>query len=215
MSIRGVTILALAAAVWLTGCENQTDSGGDGTLLPNRFRITVYYTPVESFHNGDQVSIWGCTSIGCESGQQFLGSFPSSFIDAVRMEGVGRITTGPYAGKYLNGSIRGGFWVSNFPPDGYGGSLQAFRTAAADDYVMPQGTRFRLVEPFTEEGGWPVASSVAKKLRSTVWEVQDHFEAGYGGDFHLDLYIGEEDRFDFIVTSPYIIALENTGVEVL
>lgn len=206
--------MALVAMLGLNGCEEEDSSAdGNATLLPDRFRITVYYTPVESFHDGDLVAIRGETSIDGEGGQQPLGAYPASFIEAVRMEGVGRITSGAYAGKYLNGSFGGGFWISDYPPDAYESSLRAFKTAAADDDVMARGTRFRLVEPFAQPGGWPVESAVVRRLRSTVWEVQDHFEAGYGGQFHLDLYVGEQDRYDF-TSSPWYIALENAGVEV-
>lgn len=202
--------LLATSLIWV-GCEDEDKdaSSTPGNELPGRYRITVYYTPVEVYHSGPTQPVWGFTSSSGESGTVLLGSYPESFLAAVQMEGVGRITSGAYAGKYLNGSFGGGFWLSDFAPAAYGAPLQPFITAAADDYVLAPGTRFKMKEPLLQSGGVVLDSSAAEKLLSTTWEVQDLFEAGFGGDLHIDLYIGEEDRAAFTTSNPYYVALEN------
>jgi len=172
----------------------------------------VYYTPVEAYHGGPLQPVSGFTTITGESGSVPLGSYPESFVAAVRMQGSGRITSGAYAGKYLNGSFGGGFWISEFAPDAYGAPLQPFRTAAADENVLAPGTRFKLKGPLLEDGGAAIDPSAAQRLLSVTWEVQDQFEAGYGGDLHIDLYIGEENHPDFLSDNPFYLALEDVTI---
>ena len=204
---------ASALLLALSGCGGDDDpASGSGTLLPG-FRVTVYYTPVESFHSGPSESIAGCPSPDCSSGPLPLGAYPSSFLAAVRMQGSGRLTSGPYAGQYLHGSLGGSFWISPIPSDAYGSPVQPFETAAADDDVLPRGSRFRLVEPLLESGGSPLPPAVAARLLASTWNVQDHFEAGYGGALHVDLYVGEQQQADF-TSSPFYLMLENTTLEV-
>ena len=210
---RPVVLLLLPVMLALSGCDSGDDGdGGSGTLMPGRYTFTFYYTPVESFFGGAPQAIQGCTSIDCASGIQNLGSYPSDFIAAVRMQGSGRITSGPYAGKYLCGSFSDNFWIHPFPPDAYGSAARPFVTAAADDSVLARGTRFRLVAPLTESGG-PIPASTEDKLLSSTWTVSDHFQAGYGGALHIDLYVGEQTTASF-ASSPYYLLLENIAIEV-
>lgn len=215
MNTRTARILALGllpALLLLAGCSDDDDSPGSGTILPERYKITFYYTPVESFYGGPPQAIVGCTSIDCGSGLQSLGAYPSDFIAAVRLEGSGRLTSGPYAGQYLNGSFGGNFWINPFPPDAYGSSLRPFETAAVNATGLPRGTRFRLVAPLLENGA-PIPAGVESKLLASTWNVQDRFEPGYGGTFHLDLYVGEQTTPSF-TASPFYLLLENTAIEV-
>jgi len=206
--------LLLAHSLVWSGCEDDDKkTAHSGTERPGRYHITVYYTPVEIYHSGPTLPVWGATDISGESGRELLGSYPESFIAAVQMEGSGRITSGAYAGKYLNGSFGGGFWLSEFAPDAYGEPLQPFKTAAADADVLERGTLFKLKKPLLESGNVEISATAAKKLLSSTWDVQDHFETGYGGDLRIDLYIGEEDRDDFTTKSPYYVALENVIIE--
>lgn len=201
--------LLVTSALW-TGCEDEDKKKKEsGTELPGRYYISVYYTPVEIYHGGPEQDLWGFTSVARESGIVLLGSFSESFIAAVQMQGSGRITSGTYAGKYINGSFRGGFWLSEFAPTVYGSPLHPFISAACDDTVLAPGTRFKLKKPLLQSGGDPIRSAGAKKLLDTTWEVQDHFASGYGGDFHIDLYIGEEDSGDFTTDNPFYVTLEN------
>ncbi|NCA82013.1 MAG: hypothetical protein EOM72_04635 [Opitutae bacterium] len=210
---RGALATAAAAClIALAGCGGDDEASGAGTLMPG-FRLTVYYTPVESFHGGAPQTIQGCTSIGCESGIQTLGAFPAGFLSEVQLQGSGRITSGAHAGQYLHGSFGGGFWIGPSPFDAYGSPLRAFETAAADDAVLPRGTRFKLVAPLTESGGAPLPAAVANRLLSATWDVQDHFEAGYGGARHLDLYVGEQEQPHF-ASSPFYLMLVNQTIAV-
>ena len=206
--LAGAVFLALAG-----GCgEDESASSGSGAVLPQRFKITFYYTPVESFFSGPLQAVQGCTSIDCASGSQDLGAHPADFLDEVRLQGSGRLTSGPYAGQYLNGSFSGGFWISSFPPDAYGGALQPFETAAVDESGLPRGTRFRLVAPLLENGQ-PIPASAEARLLDATWNVQDRFEPGFGGAAHLDLYVGEQATPSF-TSSPFSLLLENPAVEV-
>ena len=212
---RSLRLAALTAALLLalSGCGGgDDDSSGSGLLMPG-FRLTVYYTPVESCYGGAMQAIQGCASIGCESGIQPLGTYPSAFLSEVQMQGSGRITSGAYAGQYLHGSFGGGFWIGPIASDAYGSPVRPFETAAADDAVLPRGTRFQLVEPLTESGGAPLPSAVADRLLSATWNVQDHFEAGYGGALHIDLYVGEQEQAHF-AASPFYLMLVNQTIEI-
>ena len=205
--------IAYAATLFLSGCGGDDDStSGNGTLMTG-FRLTVYYTPVESFYGGTLQAIQGCTTLNCESGLQPLGTYPAAFLSEVQMQGSGRITSGAYAGQYLHGSFGGNFWISPIAADAYGSPAVPFETAAADDSVLPRGTRFKLVDPLTESGGAPLPSSVSDRLLSATWNVQDHFEAGYGGALHIDLYVGEQEQANFS-TSPFYLMLVNQTIEV-
>ena len=207
-----LALIAAACLLALSGCGGDDEPAGAGTLMPG-FRLTVYYTPVESFFGGALQTIQGCTSIGCESGIQTLGAFPVGFLSEVQMQGSGRITSGAHAGQYLHGSFGGGFWISPIAADAYGSPVRPFETAAADDAVLPRGTRFKLVEPLTESGGAPLPAAVADRLLAATWDVQDHFEAGYGGALHIDLYVGEQEQPHF-ASSPFYLMLVNQTIEV-
>ncbi|MDD2520326.1 MAG: hypothetical protein PHR34_05185 [Kiritimatiellae bacterium] len=209
---RWIALALLPALLLSAGCSDDDDSPGGGTVLPDRYKITFYYTPVESFFGGPPQAVTGCTSIDCVSGLQDLGAYPADFIAAVRLEGSGRLTSGPYAGQYLNGSYGGNFWISSFPPDAYRSSLRPFETAAANESGLPRGTRFRLVGPLLENGS-PIPSAVESRLLDATWNVQDRFEPGYGGTMHLDLYVGDQTTPSF-ASSPFYLLLENTAIEV-
>ena len=205
---------ALLLAFAFAGCDSENDSApsGSGTVLPQRYKITFYYTPVESFFSGPLQPVTGCPSIDCASGSQDLGAHPADFLAAIQLQGSGRLTSGPYAGQYLNGSYSGGFWISPFPPDAYGGVLQPFETAAVNESGLPRGTRFRLVAPLLENGQ-SISANTEAILLAAIWNVQDRFEPGYGGTTHLDLYVGEQTTPSF-TSSPFYLLLENTAVEV-
>ena len=78
-------LLAGAAVLALGGCDSEDDStpSGSGTILPQRYKITFYYTPVESFFSGPLQPVAGCTSTDCASGSQDLGAHPADFLAAV------------------------------------------------------------------------------------------------------------------------------------
>jgi hypothetical protein len=163
---------------------------------PGTYRLTVYYTAVEAFHTGTPVTVTGCPQQACRRGSTVLGSYPSDFVKAVKVEGTGRITSGAYAGRYLNWSYDTGYWLDTVPADSYGNALVPFGTAAAEGF-LPRGTIFQITGC-----GAPMPSSACSTIRGAQWEVQDEFTPGLGGEGHLDLYIGEETGPRFTATSP-------------
>lgn len=163
--------------------------------------MTVYYTAVASFHDGATERVTGCPRLECSAGSDDLGSFPSSFVRAVRDEGTGRID----AVRYLNWSVGVGFWLDSAPRDSAGGVLEPWRSAAADADVLRAGKQFTITSCGTADD---VAAEVCDRMREARWTVRDEFTPGLGGDRHVDVYIGEETGPDF-TESEWYTTLEN------
>jgi hypothetical protein len=175
------------------------------------WRVTVYYTAVEAFHDpATTVDVVGCPVLDCSNGTEPLGTYPSTFATAVKDEGTGRITSGPSAGRYLNWSHGEGYWLDEAPRDKAGRPLETLRSAAADG--VPDGTVVRLLDCGRAYDGGPVAPRVCSLLRGGRWEILDAFTPGFGGDRHIDLYIGEEDRPGFTRSELYT-TLEGATLE--
>jgi hypothetical protein len=174
--------------------------------------VTVYYTAVESFHEGPHVEVTGCTVSECDGGNDSLGRYPHGFVEAVRVEGSGRITSGANAGKYLNWSYDIGYWLDTAPRNAHGGELEPFRSAAADE--IPDGTRLRLADCGRFDSGDEVQPDVCEALRNGKWEVQDRFTPGLGGPQHIDLYIGEESEPDFTKVGALYVSLHGASFTV-
>jgi len=213
-SIHRFAALAILAGILLSvGCDSSGSGSSGNDTGSGAYLITVYYTAVESFHSGSLETVKGRLSPESESGSDTIGDYPSDFVGAVKSGGTGRITSGGHAGHYLNWSYDTGFWLDQVPANAYGGALQSFRTAAADPAVMPRGTRFKLVAPLIQDNGAPLGDSAAARFLSAEWDVEDQFTPGYGGDNHLDLYIGEENQPNFTETSPLYITLKNVAIQ--
>ncbi|WP_242666396.1 MULTISPECIES: hypothetical protein [Parafrankia] len=179
------------------------------------WEITVYYTAVERFHEGTPPTVVrGCRQRECSFGTDLLGTFPAGFVQAVRDEGTGRITSAPLAGSMLNWSYDTGFWLDDIPSDTAGRALVPFRSAAADSSVLPAGTTFVIEECGVEEDGSEIDPSACEVLRRTSWEIRDEFTPGLGGEQHLDLYIGEENIPDFTEKSPLYLTGIGAGIRV-
>ena len=82
--IRFAVVLLLVA---LTGCSSRSD-----------WTVTVYYTAVAAFHDGASERVVGCPQLECDGGSDDLGTYPATFVQAVRDEGTGRVDTGRYGG---------------------------------------------------------------------------------------------------------------------
>lgn len=174
------------------------------TKLSAGWRITVYYTPVESFHSGPRKRVRGCPVYGCGRPKADLGSYPESFIEAVRTEGAGRITSGPHKGRYLAWSRRvGQFWLDEAAKDATGRPLRPWVTAAADRSVLRRGSRFVITACGRGRAGRPVPPEVCARFRAARWTVADVFAPGYGGAHHADVYIGEETGPGFTKSPLY------------
>jgi hypothetical protein len=168
-------------------------------LIGTTWRLSTYYTAVESYHAGSPLAVVGCLVQDCTAGGAPLGTYPSDFVQAVKNEGTGRITSGEHAGQYLNWSSDVGYWLDSVPADSSGRRLVPFRSAASD--ALAQGTRF-VVAGCGTQGRQALASAACSRISDTTWEIRDEFTPGLGGAGHVDLYIGEEDRPNFEATSP-------------
>lgn len=192
----------------------ETPSAED---LPGQLRtgyeVTVYYTAVESFHTDAPVTVTGCLVRECARGRSMLGSYPASFVTAVRNEGTGRITSGAQAGRYLNWSWDVGYWLDDVAVDSFGGRLVPFSSAAGDG--MARGLRFRLQAPLVDDEGVTLDPSAAARLLAATWTISDEFTPGLGGSRHVDLYIGEEDRASFETTSPLYTTFHDSSLLVM
>jgi len=171
----------------------------------------VYYTAVESFHSGATTAVKGCPDQDCAFGNSALGTYPSTFVKAVKDEGAGRITSGAQAGRYLNWSYDVGYWLDSVPCNTHGNALTPWVSAAADGGVLRQGARFRLQAPLRQDDGSAVDGGFAAQLGAATWNVDDQFTPGLGGAGHLDLYIGEENQVNFM-SGPRYITMSNATI---
>ena len=176
------------------------------------WRTSVYYTAVESFHHDSKSPVKGCLDFDC-TGRGKIGKYPKSFIRAVKSEGTGRITSGNHAGMYLNWSYDVGYWLDSAPRDSYGNALIPFVSSASD--TLPRGTEFRIVDCGYQEDGTRPAQSTCDAFKAADWEIRDEFTPGFGGDKHIDLYIGEEDMANFTRKSPKYVDLSNVEISLL
>lgn len=202
----------IAAGLVLLGCGPGPRSGpaaveptvaGSG-VVQSGWEVTVYYTAVESFHDGVRVAVTGCPVLDCENGDDPLGRYPRDFVTAVKDEGTGRITSGAYAGRYLNWSYGVGYWLDTEARNSHGEALRPYVSAATDADVLPRGSRVEILVC----GDAEVERDVCAKLREPTWTIDDEFTPGLGGARHLDVYLGEEDRPGF-TESPLYTTLAN------
>jgi len=169
-------------------------------VVSGGWEITVYYTAVQSFHDGEPETVTGCRGLDCAHGDDELGEYPADFVAAVQDEGTGRTADG----AYLNWSYDVGFWLDSAARDTAGAPLRPFVTAAADPGVLPRGTTFRIAGcGHTDDGAAP-SGPVCAGLRRARWTVADEFTPGLGGSKHVDVYIGEETGPDFTDSAWYL-----------
>lgn len=196
------TVVLVAA-----GCGSAASSTSTG------WTFTTYYTAVESLHSGPPVTVVGCRVRNCSHGHNRLGRFPRDFVEAVKAEGTGRITRGTHRGRYLEWSYDVGYWLDTAPLDTDGRPLRPFITAAADPDALPKHTKFRIVNcGKEEEDRSAINSGACRKFRDARWTILDAFTPGLGGRRHIDLYVGEENRRDFVNDSPYSITTIGSAI---
>ncbi|GAA4328075.1 hypothetical protein GCM10023178_40840 [Actinomadura luteofluorescens] len=169
------------------------------------WRITTYYTALESLYRGERKAVRGCARFHCSHGKARLGSYPKDFLKVVQTEGSGRITEGPERGRYLNWSHSVGFWLDDTTRDSLGRALRARASAAGPRSVLARGQRFAVVD-CGREGGRAVDDEVCAAFRKARWTVTDLFRPGYGGENHADVYIGEE-KGSRLAGSPFYTTL--------
>jgi hypothetical protein len=161
------------------------------------WQVTVYHTAVASLHADRAVAVTGCPTIDCQKGrdQRDLGSYPASFVQAVKDEGTGKVAEG----RYLNWSYDTGYWLDTAPRDTAGRPLQPWVSAAADSGVLRSGSRFTILRCGTAD----VTAEVCARLKAPTWTVVDEFTPGLGGSRHVDVYVGEETGPGFTDSDLY------------
>ncbi|MBL7252828.1 hypothetical protein [Paractinoplanes lichenicola] len=164
------------------------------------WEVTVYYTAVERFHDDEPTDVTGCLKLDCAHGDDDLGSYPASFVQAVQDEGTGHTT----AGKYLNWSYDVGYWLDTAPRSADGRRLTPFVSAAADPGVLPYGTRFTLATCGHQDDGSAPPAATCTALRDGKWLITDEFTPGLGGSKHIDAYIGPETGPGFTDSAWYV-----------
>ena len=168
------------------------------------WEISTYFTAVEEYYDGPVVDLRGCPTIDCADGNTLLGHFPRDFLESVKAEGSGRLSSSGRPVEYLNWSIDVGYWLDSAPRDARGSILEPYVTAAADPAIEYVAS-FRISECGTDATtGKPLGAELCDLVRHGDWVVRDRFTAGSVGK-HLDLYVGEQDRKDFLSSSPKAI----------
>lgn len=191
------------------------DSAGPSSIAPaervetsSGWEISVYFTAVERFYTGPLVSLRGCSTLDCASGDEDLGRYPADFLQAVLEEGSGHITSDKFAGHYLNWSVNVGYWLDSAPRDARGAPLEPFVSAAAD-LTVAYLTEVTVVSCGNDVArDTPVDPSVCSRIALANWIVRDRFSQGTVGK-HVDLYVGEQDQPNFLSASP--IAIHTRG----
>ncbi|HEX7097366.1 MAG TPA: hypothetical protein VF183_15875 [Acidimicrobiales bacterium] len=157
--------------------------------------VTVYFTVRESNYGGTPTPITGCPTDYCTASEEVpLGTYPSEFLDRTVNHGTGLLTSGPYAGKYLNWSSSvgtTGYWISSGPKSASGKDLVGRSSAASPS--LPYGTTFTIVDCGRNVFGGTLDAAACDEMRSATWTIVDRFEpwAAHGAK-HLDLYLGVE-----------------------
>ncbi|WP_165495361.1 hypothetical protein [Actinomadura roseirufa] len=170
------------------------------------WRITTYYTALQSLYHGKPKAVRGCLRFHCSHGKDPLGSYPEDFLKVVQTEGSGRLTAGTGEGRYLNWSSSVGFWLDATTRDSSGRPLRGWTSAAADRSVLARGQGFVIAGCGKDGNGRPVEDEVCRRFRKARWTVTDLFRPGYGGENHADVYIGEEHG-SRLADSPFYTTL--------
>ena len=182
-----------------TGAVPATSSRSPGRVSEG-WEVTVYYTAVEEFHDGEPEEVSGCLRLDCSDGDDDLGRYPEDFVQAVRDEGTGRTADG----QYLNWSYDVGFWIDSQPRSSDGRALVPFVSAAADPGVLPHGTRFTISACGHQDDGSALPAATCAALRRASWLITDEFTPGLGGNRHIDAYIGPETGPGFTGSDWYV-----------
>jgi hypothetical protein len=200
--------VAMSMGVWLSGCSSS------GSELPSTvdqiqrgWKVTTFYSAVEHLHDGPIKKVTGCIERGCATGQEYIGYYPSDFVDAVEFLGSGLLEHGPHDGRYLTWVRGEGFWVDLVPRDAAGGVLVPFESAAAGPEVLPLGTSFELSDCGRQEDGSAVPQALCDGLSAPQWTVVDEIPPGFGTERQIDLYVGNETPEAARGEDPYVTML--------
>ncbi|HKF74548.1 MAG TPA: hypothetical protein VKF59_00260 [Candidatus Dormibacteraeota bacterium] len=154
------------------------------------WRLTVYYTPVESYHGPPQQSISDCAG-------RPLGQHARDFLDKVQIEGFGRVVTAVQGNSYVGWDFDHHCWfLARTPVGADDRPLRAWASTAAPS-TMAFGTAVHVLGC-----GSGVDATVCPHVEAAAWTVDDRCSDDCSDRQHLDLYIGEEDQPDFEDQSP-------------
>lgn len=167
------------------------------------WHLTVYYTPVESYHGPPLKSIADCAGAA-------LGQHSADFLDHIQTEGFGRVVAPVHGKRYLGWDFDRRCWyMAATPLAANNKPLRAWLSTAAPD-ALAVGTRLRVVGCGSE-----VADAVCARVQAAHWTVDDRCSVGCDDPRHLDLYIGEEDQPDFEDQSPNYFEAHGAAVALL
>lgn len=182
---------------------SMTASSSPSGKATGGWHLTVYYTPVESYHGPPTTSITDC-------GGGDLGRHSSDFLERVKTEGFGRMSAPVRTASYLGWNFDSHCWfLAGSPVGATDRPLRAWGSVAAPATVA-LGASVRV-----DSCGADVAGDVCVRVRGAAWVVDDRFSADSGEPRHLDLYVGEEDRAGFESQSPYYFEAHQATVRVL
>jgi hypothetical protein len=198
------TVVAVGA--WLVGCS--TSSAEPPSVLSQAqqgWEVTVYYSAVEHLHGGPIKKVNGCLHRGCETRLEYIGYYPSDFVDAVEFLGSGLLEHGPHDGRYLNWSPKEGFWVDLVPRDSAGGILVPFVSAAAPPAVLGAGSTFEVADCGRRRDGSAVPKMTCDALSAPLWTVADEIDPEPGVDEgqQVSLFVGDETAAVARGDNPY------------
>lgn len=193
---------------WLYGCDAASAApdgrvaSGAGVRYENNIHVTVYYTPVESYYErNDLVRIKAWPNYSTTGKKRTYGPYPKAFVLHTKNEGTGEITSGPQKDKYLNYSFEGlgpggnqaGYWIDHMPRDSHGGELKKSVSAAASKPLnLSRGTHFKLTGC-----GRGASQRACAYYKAGDWIVRDEFTTGQASRKQIDLYYGLQDRPNF------------------
>jgi hypothetical protein len=131
--------------------------------------LRLYYTATETYYRGGPAGISGCADPSCGGGRVGLGSYPSDFLAAVRVQGSGRVSSGPYAGAYLNWDSAVGYWLDRSPREFTAGPLHGFVSAQSGTPMLSARTPIKVLS--CGVASRPGAGPVCARLKATSWNV--------------------------------------------
>lgn len=157
----------------------------------NGFKLTVYYTPVESEYTGSKVSATGVT-----------GKYRSDFLNDVKMEGYGKTESGSYIG-YFSGK----YSKSDKPLSCTGTGLKKEKTVAVDNTIIPR---------YKDNGIWQRATLSIHGL--PYYRCAEDNGGGITG-YHIDVYAGVGKKAynnlrKSIASSAYTVTYQGNNVNV-
>jgi hypothetical protein len=169
--------------------------------------VTVYYSPSEGDYSGTPKTIKGWinrlqNTVDVYGSKVNLGTFPTDFLETVKEEGNGRLSSPRSGYGWLNYSHEGmpypgyGFWLDSAPRGSWGQPLVTMQTAAASNALrnlgFRKGVKFRIVNC----GTGATVEACRFYQEPAAWVVADEFTSGLvsASNKQVDLYAGPRDR---------------------